>query len=343
MSEQDSNVGLMRTNNWNMIGHDWAVKLLQQHVSQGIQRQAYLITGPESVGRRTLAIRFAQAVNCIQSTGDGVPCLDCAACGQIERLVHPDLTVVEADKIGGQLKVDQIRDLQHGLHLAPYNGKFRIALLLRFEEANPQASNALLKTLEEPPANVIILITAESAESLLPTVVSRCEVIRLQPVPSETLNQGLQSQWYIPPEEANLLTHISGGKPGYSFKLYQNPELLIQRNGWLDDLNSLLLSSRVERFDYADKLAKNRNNLYPLLKTWLGFWRDVMLRSIDSRSQITNIDYQDSINKLAHNIDENKIFQIVIGTEAIFDHLDHNVNPRLALEDLMLVLPFNSN
>jgi len=326
-----------------MIGHDWAVKSLQQHVSRGIQRHAYLITGPESVGRRTLAIRFAQAMNCIQSTGYGVPCLDCAACGQIERLVHPDLTVVKADKIGGQLKVDQIRDLQHGLHLAPYIGKFRIALLLRFEEANPQASNALLKTLEEPPENVIILITAESAERLLPTIVSRCEVIRLRPVPPETLVQGLQSHWLIPPEKANLLAHLSGGRPGYSFQLYQNPELLFQRNGWLEDLNSLLLASRVERFDYADKLAKNRNNIYPLLKTWLGFWRDVMLRSIDSRSQITNIDYQDTINKLAHNIDEKKIFQIVISTEAIFDHLDHNVNPRLALEDLMLVFPYNPN
>ena len=215
--------------------------------------------------------------------------------------------------------------------------------MLGFEDATDNAANALLKTLEDPLQNVIILIVAESAESLLPTVVSRCEVIRLRPVPSETLNQGLQSHWLIPPEKANLLTHLSGGRPGYSFKLYQNPELLIQRNGWLDDLNSLLLASRVERFDYADKLAKNRNNIYPLLKTWLGFWRDVMLRSIDSRSQITNIDYQESINQLAQNLDNIKIFQIVVGTEAIFDHLDHNVNPRLAIEDLMLIFPFNSN
>jgi len=295
------------------------------------------------VGRRTLAIRFAQAVNCLQSTGDGVPCLDCTACGQIERLVHPDLTVVKPERIGGSLKVDQVRNLQYGLHLASYNATFRIALLLDFENATDNAANALLTTLEEPLQNVIILIIAESAESLLPTVVSRCEVIRLRPVPPEIMVQGLQSQWYIPAGEANLLTHISGGRPGYSFRLYQNPELLIQRNGWLEDLNSLLLASRVERFDYADKLAKNRDNIYPLLKTWLGFWRDVMLRSIDSRSQITNIDYQDSINKLAHNIDENKIFQIVIGSEAIFDHLDHNVKPRLALEDLMLVFPFNPN
>ncbi|MGB5843358.1 MAG: DNA polymerase III subunit delta' [Anaerolineales bacterium] len=331
----------MRANNWNMIGHDWAVNLLKQHVSHGIQRQAYLITGPESVGRRTLAIRFAQAVNCVQSTGDGVPCLDCPTCGQIERLVHPDLSVVEAERAGGPLKVDQIRELQHGLHLTPYDGNYRIALLLRFEEANAQASNALLKTLEEPPANVILLITAESAERLLPTIVSRCEVIRLRPVPSATLNQGLQSHWLIPPDDANLLTHLSGGRPGYSFRLYQSPEILSQRSEWLDDLNNLLLANRVARFDYADKSSKSRKNLPPLLKTWLGFWRDVMLRSINSSSQIINIDFQESIDQLAQDLDKNLIFRIVITFDEIFDLLDHNVNPRLAIEDLMLVLPFN--
>lgn len=343
MQDKNYSKQAMSNDNWRMIGHDWAVKSLQQHVSHGIQRQAYLITGPESVGRRTLAIRFAQALNCLQSTGDGVPCLDCAACGQIERLVHPDLTIVKAEKTDGLFKIDQIRDLQHGLHLAPYSAKFRIALLLGFKDIKNHASNALLKTLEEPPENVIILITAESAEQLLPTIVSRCEVIRLRPVPPETLVQGLQSRWLIPPEKANLLTHLSGGRPGYSFRLYQSPELLFQRNGWLDDLNSLLRSNRVERFTYADKMAKNRRHVYPLLKTWLGFWRDIMLRSINSSSQITNIDYQESINQLAQNLEKDKVFQILISTEAIFDHLDHYVNPRLAIEDLMLFFPFNSN
>jgi len=331
----------MSTNNWQIIGHEWAVKSLQQHVAHGKHKQAYLITGPESGGRRTLAIRFAQAVNCLHPPLEGIPCLECPSCEKIERMVHPDLTVVEAERIGGPIKVDQIRQLQHGLHLSPYDGKYRIALLLRFEDANPQASNALLKTLEEPPDNVIIMITAESAERLLPTIVSRCEVIRLRPVPSDKLKSGLQSLWLVPPDEADYLTHLSGGRPGYSFRLYQSPELLELRIELLDDLKRLLSSNRIERFAYAEKLAKNRRFVFPLLNTWLGFWRDVLLRSRNSASQITNIDYRESIDQLVKRLDKEKIFQIVLGLDELSYHLDHNVNPRLALEDFMLILPFN--
>jgi DNA polymerase-3 subunit delta' len=325
--------------NWNMIGHEWAVKLLKQHVIQETQRQAYLITGPESVGRRTLALRFAQAVNCLQPNEPGEPCLDCRTCRQIERMVHPDLAVVEAERAGGQLKVDQIRGLQHGLSLAPYDAKYRIAILLRFEEANQQAANALLKTLEEPPPQVILILTAESADQLLPTIVSRCEIIRLRPVPSEEIKENLQRNWQVPPAEADLLTHLSSGRPGYTFQLYQNPGKLILRTTWLDELFNLLSATRVERFEYAETMAKDTKALPEKLKVWLAFWRDVMLRSSGSSSQITNIDNQEIIDHLASNLGQKKAHKMVVAVEQIFNHIDHNVNPRLALEVFMLDLP----
>ena len=322
-----------------MIGHEWAVQLLKQHVIQETQRQAYLITGPESVGRRTLAIRFAQAVNCPQPIEQGMPCLDCPTCGQIERMVHPDLTVVEADRVGGQLKVDQIRGLQHGLSLTPYDAKYRIAILLRFEEANRQAANALLKTLEEPPPQVILMLTAESTDQLLPTIVSRCEVIRLRPISSGVIKEGLQTNWQVPSAEANLLTHLSSGRPGYTFQLYQNPGKLSLRRTWLDELFNLLSANRVERFEYAESMAKDAKTLPEKLKIWQAFWRDVMLRSSNRSSQITNIDYQEIVDQLANNLGQKKAHNLVVAVEQIFDHLDHNVNPRLALEVFMLDLP----
>jgi len=329
--------------NWNIIGHEWAVQLLKQHVVNGTHRHAYLITGPESVGRRTLALRFAQALNCTQPLEPGEPCLDCPNCGRIERLVHPDLTVVQAERIGARIKVDQIRDLQRGLALSPYDAKYRTAILLRFEEANPQASNALLKTLEEPPSQVIILLTAESADRLLPTIVSRCEILRLRPLSIPILEQGIRSNWNIPPGEATQLAHLSGGRPGYTFRLYQEPERLSQRNTWLDDLQNLLSANRVERFQYAEILAKDAEKLIEALKVWLSFWRDVMLRAGHSSAQITNIDRQESIDKLAQILELNEAHNIVASVERVFDQLDHNVNPRLALEVFMLDLPRKYN
>jgi DNA polymerase-3 subunit delta' len=330
----------MNPENWHIIGHEWAVKSLQQHAASGNQKQAYLFTGPESVGRRTLAIRFSQALNCLSPVKDGIPCMNCTHCGQFERMVHPDLTVVRPEQDGEALKVEQVRDFQYNLYLAPNSAAFRIALLVNFEKATDSAQNALLKTLEEPPENVILLITAESKERLLPTIVSRCEVIRLRPVPYQDLKVGIQNLWQVPSEEANLLSHIASGRAGYCYHLFQNPELMVLRRQWLDDMGTLLSSNRIDRFNYADKLYKNRSQIYPLLNTWLGFWRDVLLVSRNGGSQITNIDYLELIKYLAQNLDKNTTFQVVQSLDGTFRNLENNVNPRLALEDLMLCFPF---
>ncbi len=126
------------------------------------------------------------------------PAASCLTCRQIENMQYSDLLVVQAEQEGGTLKVDQIRELQHSLALAPYQGRYKVALLLRFEEAHPSAMNALLKTLEEPAPQVIILLTADSPENLLPTIVSRCEVLRLRPISLEQVSQGLQDRSGLP-------------------------------------------------------------------------------------------------------------------------------------------------
>jgi DNA polymerase-3 subunit delta' len=325
--------------NWNLIGHVWAVQMLKQHVVQGTYQQAYLITGPESVGRTTLALRFAQAMNCPQPLELGEPCLECQTCSQLERNVHPDLAIVEADRIGGQIKVDQIRVLQHGLSLAPYDAKFRVAILRSFEYANRQAANALLKTLEEPPRQVVIILTAASADGLLPTIVSRCEIIRLRPVPSIVMNQGLSTRWQVSQEDADLLTHLSGGRPGYAYRLIQNPEELSNRKIWLEDQLNLMTYNRVDRFNYVESMAKNPQSLPEILKVWQSFWRDVMLTASNSNSQITNVDYHEKISQLGKTYDYERAFNMVVQLEEVFKNLAHNINPRLSLEVFMLDLP----
>ena len=240
---------------WNILGHQWAVDLLAQHAAHGGLRHAYLFTGPSGVGRRTLALRLAQAVNCLKPPIPGQPCGTCPACTRLEKMQHPDLAIIQAEQVGGTLKVDQVRELQRSLSLAPYEARYRVALLLRFEEAHPSASNALLKTLEEPAPKVLLLLTAESVESLLPTIVSRCEVLRLRPLPLDEAADGLQ-RWGLPAAEARLLAHLSGGRPGYARRLHDQPELLEQRQSWLNELSSLLGGSRVERFAYAQAAAR---------------------------------------------------------------------------------------
>ena len=327
------------SNNWGMLGHQWAVSLLSGHIANQRLRHAYLITGAQGTGRRTLALRLAQAINCTQPPAPGDFCGECRSCRLIARMEHPDLTVVQSKEAGKTLKVEQIRELQRTLSLSPYEARYKIALLLRFEEANPNAANALLKTLEEPPPQVIILMTASDGEALLPTILSRCEVIRLRPLSIEAVSDGLQTRWGLPAPDAELLAHLSGGRPGYALKLHHNPELLEQRQTRLDDHRRLISASRVERFAYAENLAKDRTTLRAALQTWLTLWRDVMLRAAGSAAPLTNFDRVDEIEFLSGKVDLIVAQGMVKRLEDAIEQNDRYLNARLLTETLLLDLP----
>src|SRR5512134_663810 len=232
------------TANWNLIGHEWAVSMLQKHVADGTTRHAYLFAGPPGLGRRTLALRFAQALNCQTPVAAGIPCGQCRDCKQIGAMQHADLTVIQAESEGGILKVDQIREARRTLTLKPYQAHYRVALFLRFQEANDNAANALLKTLEEAPSYAVLILTADNPEQLLPTIVSRCEVLRLRPLKIEEIQKALESRG-IESGQAKLVAHISGGRFGYALRLVEEPSLLEKREVRLDDLQNLISASRV--------------------------------------------------------------------------------------------------
>lgn len=251
---------------------------------------------------------------------------------------HPDFSVVQAED-GRALKVDQIRELQRTLSLSPYEATYKIALLLRFEAANPNAANALLKTLEEPPPKVVMLLTASDAEALLPTIISRCEVIRLRPLSIEQVSEGLQTRWELPTDEAHLLAHLSGGRPGFALNLSKNTEVMEQRQIQLDEHQRLLSSSKVERFSYAEELSKNKSILLSSLQTWLTLWRDIMLRTAESSVPLTNIDRESEIDDIAGKITLATAQTTVNQLELSITQIEHYINARLVAEVLMLDLP----
>jgi DNA polymerase-3 subunit delta' len=328
----------LKTSNWNLLGHTWAVDMLRQHVANGTARHAYLFTGPPGLGRRTLALRLAQALNCIQPPAPGEFCGACRECRQIAAMQHPDLAVVQAESEGGTLKVDQVREVQRSLALKPYQSKYRVALFLRFQEANPNAANALLKTLEEAPPHVILLLTADNAEQLLPTIVSRCEILRLRPLPVTEVEVHLKSQG-TDEAMARLLAHLSGGRPGAALNLVADRSALDFRSERLDDLLSLLPASRVDKFAYAEKLAKDKDSLRQTLLIWQSFWRDVMLAASGASAALTNIDCESAVQKLAGRLDLPQARRLVVEMEKAVERLDGNVNARLLGEVLLMDWP----
>ena len=326
------------TGNWNLVGHEWAVDMLKRHVINGTTRHAYLFTGPPGLGRRTLALRFAQALNCQTPVDAGIPCGQCRDCKQIQAMQHADLAIIQAEAEGGTLKVDQIREARWSLTLKPYQSNYRVALFFRFQEANDNAANALLKTLEEAPSYAVLILTADNPEQLLPTIVSRCEVLRLRPLKIENVQSALENRG-IETSQARLIAHISGGRFGYALRLIENEALLEKREERLNDLQSLISASRVEKFAYADKLARDKESMRQAVLIWLSYWRDVMLRSAQAETPLVNVDRNVEIEDLAGRLDLSIARRAVSDFENVLEKMERNVNSRLLAEVLLLDLP----
>lgn len=325
-------------NPWDIFGHDWAVEMLRQHVQHDALRHAYLFTGPAGVGRRSLAIRLAQAIQCQAPSASGVPCRTCRECRQIEAGQNIDLMVTQAEAEGGTLKVEQVREVTKFLSLKPYASPFKVVLFLRFEEANANAQNALLKTLEEAPAHALLLLTADNAEQLLPTIVSRCEVLRLRPTSAAAVTEFLAAQG-LEAEKARLLGHLSGGRPGYALRLAADEKALAFRAEKLDDLWELLGSSRRARFMYAEKLAKEKDTFRQALFIWLSFWRDVLLQAAGSNAPLTNLDRAEDAARLGERLSLSEARRLTEQCEQAIERLEKNVNARLLAEVTLMDWP----
>ena len=319
---------------WQVIGHKWAVDLLKRALASGRVAHAYLLTGPPQIGKRSLALNFAQALNCLD---EEKPCGQCLACSKIAHGNHPDVQIIDGE--GGTLKIDQMRTLRHKAVLSPLEGRWKVYIIRQMEQATAEAANCLLKTLEEPPSNVILMLTASEAEVLLTTIVSRCQVLNLRPLATETVQSSLQERWGVEVERAQLLARLSGGRLGWAVTASQNDAILDQRERHLNEMMELLSQGRVERLEYAQQLSRNPEAMPELLHLWISWWRDLLLATSGSSVGITNVDREDTLRIQAQRYSLGQVRNFIEALRATVWRLERNANTRLTLEVLMLSLP----
>jgi DNA polymerase-3 subunit delta' len=329
---------------WDVIGHQWAVDLLRKHIREKQVRHAYLFTGPEGIGKRTLSLRFAQALDCESPPSSGDTCGRCRACRLIPQEAYPDLHVVRPADFGGTLKVEEVRQLQHQLALSTFEGRWRVALLPRFHQATVSAANALLKTLEEPSPQVVLMLTSTSKEVLLPTIVSRCEVVPLRALAVGDLERALAER-FGDEAKARLLARLSGGRPGKALQLASDETMMKSRQEWMEDLVTLLGQTRAERFQHVEKLTRERDEegrrerLRLILDTWSSLWRDAMLEAYGAEATSANPDLPEEVARLVREFSAGTLDAALRATERTREAIQEFANPRLALENLMLDLP----
>lgn len=319
---------------WQVVGHKWAVDLLKRALAGERVTHAYLLTGPPQIGKRSLALNFAQALNCLDGEK---PCGQCLACNKIAHGNHPDVQIIEGE--GKTLKIDQMRALRHEAALSPLEGRWKVYIIRQMEQATAEAANCLLKTLEEPPPSVVLVLTASEAEALLPTIVSRCQVLNLRPLATATVQRALQERWRVDAERAQLLARLSGGRLGWAVAASQNGAILHQRERRLDEMMGLMEQGRVERLEYAQQISSNPEAAADLLHLWLSWWRDLLLKASGSSAGIIHMDREHALRGQAQRYSLGQVRSFLEALRAAVWQLEHNANTRLTLEVLMLSLP----
>lgn len=320
-----------------IFGHDWAIDLLNQAIASNNMPQSLLITGVSQLGKSTLARALALALNC---TGNIKPCGQCSSCRKMDSSNHPDVTIL--DKIGEKkdaLKIEAIRELQHDLSLRPHESEHKIAVLCDFERATTGAANALLKTLEEPPTHVTLILTAQTVDALLPTIVSRCQIINLRPTSAQTIAQMLQTRYQATQDQANRLSRLAGGRPGWAIQALADPDILGNREQALADLLDLTQRGYAFRLGYAQDVTQKGHTSAELLTLWLSWWRDVLLIKHNADQSLVNVDQVDKLQWFAQALSRDQIVTLIKQTRKTLQNLNTNVNERLNLEVHLLNLP----
>jgi DNA polymerase-3 subunit delta' len=241
------------------------------------------------------------------------------------------------------IRIGQIREVERTVALKPYEGRRRVVIIDPADALNVEAQNAFLKTLEEPPPDVtFVLITAREA-ALLPTIRSRCQRVAFRVLSVGQIEAALRQGSDLDAEEARLLARLAGGRLGWALNLAHNQSPLAERAEALATARQLPAWSLAQRFDLAEGLAsrfyRQRQFVFDTLDIWRQWWRDVLLSLCEARTGITNVDMTAALDQEAHRYASQEVVHFLRAIGAAKSHLEDNVNPRLALEALLLQVP----
>ncbi|MBI4216932.1 MAG: DNA polymerase III subunit delta' [Chloroflexi bacterium] len=326
-----------------VLGQEKALAFLENSLKAGQLAHAYLLVGPEGVGKRTLALHLAQALFC---RGERPPCGECSPCRRIASGGHPDVTELapratssEEGSRQSALGIDQIRELERLAHLMPFEGPARVFIVTGADLLSGDAAHAFLKTLEEPPPQVHFFLLAERAERLPATIHSRCQRLELGPVPLALLEGFLRQECGLPSERAKALARLSRGRPGWALSALAEPTSLQGYEERLGELWSLLGEDLEGRFAAAARRAESRATLLPTLEEWQGWWRDLLVVKAGLPAAAVNLPWEKELLAQAQRLSLKDIASALARLQETRRALELNAGPRLALENLFLGWP----
>ena len=310
-----------------IIGHQQIIEQLQYAIASNRIAGAYLFAGPANTGKETVARHFAKTVNCL-SPGNGA-CGTCLSCRKIDDRNHPDVQIIRPS--GVWIRIDQIRELQKRIVYQPLEGARKVYILVEADRMNLEAANCLLKTLEEPPAESVLILLTTDINVQLPTIRSRCQIINFHPMPIPDLAEVLMEQFDLDEAQAFSIAVSSTGAVGKALARLQEVEAYPDE----EVPEIIAANNRLSAFRIAEKLSQNPEELDHLV-TW---YRDLLLLHQGAPTDLlTHIYHAPALKQLTPHYSR---LQLHTAIKTIFETknlLRRNVNATLALEVMTLKL-----
>jgi DNA polymerase III subunit delta' len=302
-------------------GQEKVIALLQGYLELSRLQGGYLFIGPQGIGKRLVAVKLAQAANCLEGGVD--PCGACSSCRKIKANQHPDIHIIE--NTDPEIKIEQIRELKREISLRPYEGRIKFFIIDNAHTLTAEGSNALLKVLEEPTKDTVLILITDKPALLFKTILSRCKPLRFSPLPRQELQRILQVDYGVPDHEAHCLAYFSEGSLGLSLRL--------RASGFFEEKNKVIdelaLGKTVSGSAVASGERADIKRYFNLLASW---YRDLYF--LKTGSAHGELIHEDRLKDLVHAQSKFSFKDLEMVSKFITDsirNIDSNVNTKLLM------------
>ncbi len=328
-----------------ILGQERAVRILKNALINKCLSHAYLFYGGEGSGRFTTALALSKVLICKEEETSS--CGSCSACLRIEKEGHPDVYVVRpqsrkgtkdwvTDPEMGAVRIEQIRELQRWIAVRGFESGWRVVIFDGAEKMNPSAANALLKTLEEPPMQSLIILISPNRTQLLPTIVSRCQPVYFSAVPRKEIETYLDENKELSKESLPLISALSQGSLGKAIRI-DTEWVLHERRLWVERLHDFLAPGAFSLRDFVEELQKT-DQLFDVLDLYSSWYRDLLVYCTGNVEQLINIDYIEEITAVSEKNEPMVWISNVEFIQQAKKDLHYHLNKQLVIEGLLLKL-----
>lgn len=314
-----------------IIGHERNIEVLRNSINNNTLSHSYLFEGEDSLGKKMVAMAFSKAILC-ESHGEK-PCNICSSCIKFHSFNHPDLFLIEPEK--DLIKVEEVEKLIQNTLTAPFQSEKKIFLIDESDKMNLTAQNKILKTLEETPAYVNIILISSNSNKLLPTILSRVQRLKFYPVEGDEIVSFLEDKYNTEDSKARFVVNFTKGAVGRSISLIRDDKFFLNRDIIIKLIDDLVKGDMTKVFNSAHFFNENKDKIEEILDVFLYWFRDLAIyKEIGDSDLLINRDKLESLSSQSF-MDTKKINDIMEKIRETKINIDKNINYQLSIETML--------